>query len=61
MTGTERFAVLSTEELNQVSGGAMLWLVDDRHWTSPHAYSLATEWSTIQSQWTHRRYGFPAG
>ncbi|KXU04970.1 bacteriocin [Streptococcus oralis] len=57
MTGTEQFAVLSTEELNQVSGGAMLWLVDDRHWTSPHAYSLATEWSTILTHATRRAYG----
>ena len=31
MTGTETFTVLSTEDLEQASGGGMIWLVDDRH------------------------------
>ena len=57
MTGTETFTVLSTEELDQVSGGRMIWLVDDRHWDSPYAYSLATEWSTILTHATRRAYG----
>lgn len=57
MTGTEQFAVLSSEELDQVSGGRMIWLVDDRHWDSPYAYSLATEWSTILNHATRRAYG----
>ena len=52
MTGTETFTVLSTEDLEQVSGGGMIWLVDDRHWDSPYAYSLATEWSTIRNRMT---------
>ena len=52
MTGTETFTVLSSEDLEQVSGGGMIWLVDDRHWPSPYAYSLATEWSTIRTRMT---------
>lgn len=56
MTGTETFTVLSSEDLEQVSGGGMIWLVDDRHWDSPYAYSLATEWSTILNHATRRAY-----
>lgn len=40
MTGTETFTVLSSEDLEQVSGGGMICLVDDRHWASPYAYSF---------------------
>mgnify|MGYP006895540267 CR=1 FL=1 len=57
MTGTETFTVLSTEDLEQTSGGRMIWLVDDRHWDSPYAYSLATEWSTILNHATRHAYG----
>ena len=57
MTGTETFTVLSSENLEQTSGGRMIWLVDDRHWDSPHAYSLATEWSTILTHVNRRAYG----
>ena len=57
MTGTETFTVLSSEDLDQVSGGGMIWLVDDRHWASSYAYSLATEWSTILTHATRRAYG----
>ena len=57
MTGTETFTVLSSEELDQVSGGRMIWAVDDRHWDSPYAYSLATEWSTILNHATRRGSG----
>ncbi|MCY7101109.1 hypothetical protein MK405_05215 [Streptococcus oralis] len=57
MTGTETFTVLSSEELDQISGGRMIWAVDDRHWDSPYAYSLATEWSTILNHATRRAYG----
>ena len=57
MTGTETFTVLSTEDLEQTSGSGMIWLVDDRHWDSPYAYSLATEWSTILNHATRRAYG----
>ncbi len=35
----------------------MIWAVDDRHWDSPYAYSLATEWSTILNHATRRAYG----
>ena len=57
MTGTETFTVLSSEDLEQTSGGRMIWVVDDRHWDSPYAYSLATEWSTILTHATRRAYG----
>ena len=57
MTGTETFTVLSSEDLEQTSGGRMIWLVDDRHWDSPYAYSLATEWSTILTHVNRRAYG----
>lgn len=57
MTGTETFTVLSSESLEQTSGGRMIWLVDDRHWDSPYAYSLATEWSTILTHATRRGSG----
>ena len=57
MIGTGTFTVLSSEDLEQVSGGGMIWLVDDRHWDSPYAYSLATEWSTILTHATRRAYG----
>ena len=57
MTGTETFTVLSSEDLEQVSGGGMILLVDDRHWNSPYAYSLATEWSTILNHATRRGSG----
>ena len=57
MTGTEAFTVLSNEDLEQTSGSGMIWLVDDRHWDSPYAYSLATEWSTILTHATRRAYG----
>ena len=57
MIGTGTFTVLSSEDLEQVSGGGMIWLVYDRHWHSPYAYSLATEWSTILNHATRRAYG----
>ena len=57
MTGTETFTALSTEDLEQASGGGMIWLIDDRHWNQPYAYSLATEWSTILNHATRRAYG----
>lgn len=57
MTGTETFTVLSSEYLEQTSGGRMIWLVDDRLLASPYAYSLATEWSTILTHATRRAYG----
>jgi len=56
-TGTDTFTVLSSEDLEQVSGGGMIWLVYDRHWASPYAYSLATEWSTILNHATRRGSG----
>ena len=54
---TATFTVLSFEELEQVSGGRMTWLVDDWIWTSPNSYSLAGEWITISSNMEKYRYG----
>ena len=56
-TGKETFTVLSSEDLEQVSGGGMIWLVDDRHWPSPYAYSFATDSSTILNHATRRANG----
>ena len=50
--GTETFTVLSSEDLDQVSGGSMIWLVDDYYWSWPYAYSIATDSSTIRTRMT---------
>ena len=52
MTGTETFTVLSSENLEQTSGGRMIWLVDDYYWNWPYAYSIATDPSTIRTRMT---------
>ena len=52
MTGTETFTVLSSEDLEQVSGGGRIWLVDDYYWSWPYAYSIATDSSTICTRMT---------
>lgn len=57
MTGTETFAALLTEDLDQVSGGGMIWLVDDISWTWPYEYSIATSQKTILGHATRRAYG----
>ena len=54
---TDIFTVLSFEDLEQVSGGGMIWLVDDKHWTWPYAYSIATDQKTILNDMTRRGYG----
>ena len=53
-TCTETFTVLSSENLEQVSGGGMIWLVDDINWSWPYAYSIATDSSTILTHATRR-------
>ena len=57
MTGTETFTALSTEDLEQTSGGGMIWLVDDINWSWPYAYSIATDSSTILTHATRRGSG----
>ena len=57
MTGTETFTVISIEDLDQVSGGGMIWLVDDYYWSWPYAYSIATDSSTILNHATRRANG----
>lgn len=59
MTGTDTFTftVLSMEDLEQVSGGVMVWLAGDRDWSWPYAYSIATDQKTILADITRRAYG----
>ena len=52
MTGTKTFTVLSSKDLDQVSGGGMIRLVDDYYWSWPYAYSIATDSSTIRTRMT---------
>lgn len=51
MTGTDTFTVLSFEDLEQVLGGGMIWLVDDKHW------SIATDQKTMLERATGHYYG----
>ena len=57
MTGTETFTVLSSENLEETSGGGMVLLVDDYYWSWPYAYSIATDPSTILTHATRRGSG----
>ena len=54
---TDIFTILFFEELEQVSGCGMIWLVDDKHWTWPYAYSIATDQKTILADVTRRGFG----
>ena len=54
MTGIDTFTVLSSENLEETSGGGMIWLVDDYYWSWPYAYSIATDSSTILTHATRR-------
>jgi len=56
-TGTDTFTVLSSENLEETSGGGMIWLVDDYYWSWPYAYSIATDSSTILNHATRRANG----
>ena len=56
-TGTDTFTVLSSENLEETSGGGMIWLVDDYYWSWPYAYSIATDSSTIRNRMTGYGYG----
>ena len=57
VTGTDTFTVLSSENLEETSGGGMIWLVDDYYWSWPYAYSIATDSSTILNHATRRANG----
>ena len=57
MTGTDTFTVLSSVNLEETSGGGMIWLVDDYYWGWPYAYSIATDSSTIRNRMTGYGYG----
>ena len=57
MTGTDTFTILSIEDLEQFSGGQMIWALDERHWTWPYAYSPATDQKTILNRATGYYYG----
>ena len=51
---TDIFTVLSFEELEQVSGGGMIWMFDERIWIWP---SIATNQKTILVDVTRRGSG----
>ena len=55
--GTDTFTALSFEDLEQVSGGGMIWLVDDNHWSWPYEYSIATSQKTMLERATGYYYG----
>jgi len=57
MTGTEIFTVLSSENLEETSGGGMIWLVDDYYWSWPYEYSIATSQKTMLERATGYYYG----
>jgi len=57
VTGTDTFTVLSSENLEETSGGGMVLLVDDYYWGWPYAYSIATDPSTILTHATRRANG----
>ena len=57
MTGTNTFTVISMEDLEQASGGVMVWLAGDRDWSWPYAYSIATDQKTILADISRRAYG----
>ena len=57
MTGTNTFTVISMEDLEQASGGVMVWLAGDRDWSWPYAYSIATDQKTILADVTRRGFG----
>ena len=54
MTGTDTFTVLSMEDLEQASGGGMIWMFDERIWTWP---SIATDQKTILADVTRHGSG----
>ena len=54
MTGTDTFTVISMEDLEQASGGVMVWLAGDRDWSWP---SIATDQKTILADVTRRGSG----
>ena len=45
------------EDLEQASGGGMIWLVDDKYWSWPYAYSGASD----QKNLLNRATGFSHG
>ena len=61
MTGTETFAVLSTEDLDQVLGGGMVWVGDSDNWPYPSEFSSYLNPSSLNNYATTRSLGYPAG
>ena len=51
---TATFTSFSFEDLEQVSGGGMIWMFDERIWTWP---SIATDQKTILADVTRRGSG----
>ena len=54
---TDIFTVLSFEELEQVSSGGMVWMLDERIWTWPYAYSGASDQKTLLNRATGFSHG----
>ena len=61
MTGTEQFAVLSTEELDQISGGKAIFLVDSDNWPYLGEFSPYLNSSSLNNYRNSWRYGLFAG
>lgn len=61
MTGTETFTVLSTEELDQISGGKVIFLGDSDNWPYPGEFSPYLNSSSLNNYRNSRRYGLFAG
>ncbi|WP_267248209.1 bacteriocin [Streptococcus sp. Marseille-Q5986] len=61
MTGTEQFAVLSTEELDQISGGKVIFLGDSDNCPYPGEFSPYLNSSSLNNYRNSWRYGLFAG
>ena len=61
MTGTKQFAVLSTEELDQISGGKVIFLVDSDNSPYLGEFSPYLNSSSLNNYRNSWRYGLFAG
>ena len=61
MTGTEQFAVLSSEELDQVSGGKAIFLGGSDNWPYLGEFSPYSNSSSLNDYRNSWRYGLFAG
>lgn len=61
MTGTETFTALSTEELDQISGGKAIFLGDSDNWPYLGEFSSYLNSSSLNNYRNSWRYGLFAG